>query len=348
MPTVTPIKRKRGTVYRAQIRLKQGGVLIHTEAATFSTRAAARRWGEDREAQLKADGGLARERHRTTTLKDVVDQYLEESGTNLGRTKKSHLKMLQTFEISQLPVLELTTEKLLKHLRNRRAHVSGSTAGNDITWIRVVLEHAKLAWNLDVDLSITDNTRIVARKLRLIGRPQERDRRPTADELNQLRHWFSKGHTGPGSPSEIPMTTIIDFAVASARRQGEITRLRWEDLDKKKHICLLRDAKSPTGSQGNHRLFALTKEALTIIERQPKTSDWIFPFNSKTIGTYFTNACKLLGIVDLRFHDLRHEATSRLFEAGYQIHEVQQFTLHDQWSTLQRYTQLKPEAVSGR
>ena len=41
-------------------------------------------------------------------------------------------------------------------------------------------------------------------------------------------------------------------------------------------------------------------------------------------------------------HDLRHEATSRLFEAGYSIVEVQQFTLHDSWGTLSRYTHLRP------
>ncbi len=47
----------------------------------------------------------------------------------------------------------------------------------------------------------------------------------------------------------------------------------------------------------------------------------------------------LLDIRDLNFHDLRHEATSRLFEAGYSIVEVHQFTLHDSWGTLSRYTQ---------
>ncbi|MGA2563867.1 MAG: tyrosine-type recombinase/integrase [Steroidobacteraceae bacterium] len=51
----------------------------------------------------------------------------------------------------------------------------------------------------------------------------------------------------------------------------------------------------------------------------------------------------MLGIKALRFHDLRHEATSRLFERGYQIHEVAQFTLHESWNELKRYTNLRPE-----
>lgn len=53
-------------------------------------------------------------------------------------------------------------------------------------------------------------------------------------------------------------------------------------------------------------------------------------------------------ITDLRFHDLRHEATSRLFERGYSIQEVAQFTLHESWATLNRYTHLKPEDVPER
>jgi site-specific recombinase XerD len=56
----------------------------------------------------------------------------------------------------------------------------------------------------------------------------------------------------------------------------------------------------------------------------------------------------MLDIHDLRFHDLRHEATSRLFEAGYSIVEVQQFTLHDSWGTLSRYTHLRPESIQIR
>jgi len=62
-----------------------------------------------------------------------------------------------------------------------------------------------------------------------------------------------------------------------------------------------------------------------------------------SVGTAFTRACHLLGIKDLRFHDLRREATSRLFERGYQIHERAPFTLHESWNELKRYTNLRPE-----
>jgi integrase len=53
----------------------------------------------------------------------------------------------------------------------------------------------------------------------------------------------------------------------------------------------------------------------------------------------------MLAIKDLHFHDLRHEATSRLFERKFSIVEVQQVTLHESWKTLQRYVNLNPGDV---
>jgi integrase len=145
--------------------------------------------------------------------------------------------------------------------------------------------------------------------------------------------------------AKIPMQAVLDFAIASARRQAEICRLEWRDNDEENRTGLVRDAKHPTAREGNHRRFKYTPEAWAIVERQPRTSEYIFPYDPKSVGAAFTRACRLLGIKDLRFHDLRHEATSRLFERGYQIHEVAQFTLHDSWNELKRYANLKPEDV---
>ena len=74
----------------------------------------------------------------------------------------------------------------------------------------------------------------------------------------------------------------------------------------------------------------------------------VFPYNPKSVGAAFTRACHYLEIEGLHFHDLRHEATSRLFEKGYSIQEVAQFTLHESWSSLKRYTHLRPENVPER
>ena len=141
------------------------------------------------------------------------------------------------------------------------------------------------------------------------------------------------------------MQAIVDFAIASARRESEICRLEWRDNDAATRTGLVHDAKHPTSREGNHRPFKYTPEAWAVVEAQPRTNEYIFPYEPKSIGVAFTRACHILGIRDLRFHDLRHEATSQLFERGYQIHEVAQFTLHESWNELKRYTNLKPENV---
>ncbi len=135
------------------------------------------------------------------------------------------------------------------------------------------------------------------------------------------------------------------FAVYSARREDEICRLRWADNDPASRTGLVRDLKHPEHKQGNHKRFRYTQEAWEIVQRQPRTSEFIFPYRAASIKEGFRRACEHLRIADLHFHDLRHEATSRLFERGHEIHEVQQFTLHATWQQLKRYTHLRPEQI---
>ena len=176
-----------------------------------------------------------------------------------------------------------------------------------------------------------------------MGKSKRRDRRPTESELQQLRGYFAQ----TAWRSQIPMADIIDFAILSAKREGEITRLLWSDLDAGTRTGLLRDAKHPRKKVGNHKRFPLLGEAWAIVQRQPRIDgeDRIFPYNSKSVGTAFSRACLRLAIHDLCFHDLRHEAASRLFEQGYDIPEVAAVTLHESWNELKRYTQLRPESL---
>jgi hypothetical protein len=119
----------------------------------------------------------------------------------------------------------------------------------------------------------------------------------------------------------------------------------WRDNDLEYRTGLVRDAKHPTHKEGNHRRFKYTVEGWAIVQSQPKSSNYIFPYDPKTVGAAFAGACHVLGIENLHFHDLPHEATSRQFERGYQIHEVAQFTLPDSWNELKRYANLKPDSV---
>ena len=90
----------------------------------------------------------------------------------------------------------------------------------------------------------------------------------------------------------------------------------------------------------------LLGEAWEILNRQPKTCDRIFPYNSKSVSAGFQRVRSSLGIKDLRYHDLRREGASRLFEQGFSIEEVAQVTGHRNLNTLwQIYTELFPNRV---
>ena len=66
------------------------------------------------------------------------------------------------------------------------------------------------------------------------------------------------------------------------------------------------------------------------------------------ISQAFERVCKAAGIEGLTFHDLRHEATSRLFEKGLGLMEVASITGHKTMQMLKRYTHLRAEDLVGR
>ncbi|OEF18822.1 hypothetical protein A145_13805 [Vibrio splendidus 5S-101] len=91
----------------------------------------------------------------------------------------------------------------------------------------------------------------------------------------------------------------------------------------------------------------VVKNNSAIIHRESKTfrnkDELIFPYNSRSVSAGFQRVRNELGIEDLRYHDLRREGASRLFEKDYSIEEVAQVTGHRNLNILwQVYTQLPP------
>lgn len=347
MATITTRKRADGTTaYRASIRIKRGGKIVHHETQTFDQKKHATEWAKKREVALGEPGALDAVLQKAS-VKDVLDWYIREYATlsGFGRSKLSNLKLICTFDIAKKNATTLTPQDLIKHVNDRRKEGAGpSTVNNDLIWIRVAFKAARPALGLSLNLQVIDDAAEFCRKQRLIAKPKERDRRPTKEELKQLSEWFKRGD----KRAQIPMHDIMWFAIHSTRRQEEITRILHSDNNEADHTGVVRDAKHPFKKEGNHRTFKYTAEAWEIVKRQPEGTDRIFPYNPRSISANFTRACHMLEIDDLHFHDLRHEGTSRLFEAGYSIIEVQQFTLHESWNTLKRYTHLRPRDVKHR
>ncbi len=85
----------------------------------------------------------------------------------------------------------------------------------------------------------------------------------------------------------------------------------------------------------------LAPRALTIMETLPRVGHRVFPYGTDAISAAFTRACQVLGIDDLRFHDLRHEGVSRLFEMRRTIPLAASVSGHRGWQSLQRYAHIK-------
>ena len=331
---------QRGKRWRAIVRLKG----MAAKSATFSTKSAAKVWADRLEREYEDRKARGVPESSEMTLGEAIKWYLENLPAG-GRSKQFDMARLRRANIASERICDLTVAKYLRHAEQRRKESAGpATVGNDYVWIRQVLKSARASLEVPADLSVLDDAVHELRSRKAVTKSKARDRRLTADEELRLRdHFLTRD-----SRAEIPMFDLFCFALLTARRQEEITRLKWADLDEAKGIGWLDDVKHPRQKIGNRRAFRLLSSAWEIVKRQPKTAPEVFPYNPKSVGAAFARACKLLEIEDLKFHDLRHEATSRLFELGYSIQEVAQFTLHESWATLRRYTHLRPEHVKEK
>lgn len=346
-PKMATFTRLTSGSWRAQVRRKG-----HYVSETFPRREDARQWATDAERQIDRGGTPAPSRiARLNTFGDLIDLHiadLKEVGKSLGRSKSATLVTLKR-ELGSRSMVELDRERVIKFGRKRAAQgADPMTLSMDIGDIKLVLSHAAAVHGLSVLVEPVDLARIALKRLDLVGKSNERDRRPTDDELEKL---FALFDCNPRLT--IPMTRIAKFAIATAMRQEEICRVTWNDLNTRTKIPMIRDRKDPREKKGNDQRIPLLAvsgyDSLALIEEQramrTNMGDRIFPYNHRSAGTTFRRACGELEIQDLHFHDLRHEGTSRLFEVGFTIEQVSLVTGHKDWKMLRRYTHLKPEAL---
>lgn len=326
--------RKRNGSWVADIRRK-GHKSI---SKSFPTKTLATEWARKIEREMDANDYRDGRSLSSITLGAVIDDYIQEVGENrpFGKNKTSVLGILRA-DMGSVPLAKLDTERINKHIDARRAAGAGGvTIGIDLAYLKSVLKTAAVLWKYPVDLDAITEARSRLKHLGISTKSKHRERRPTTEELDRIKQYFL-GKVR----QKVPMPDIIDFAIATAMRQGEITRLKWADLNEKDRTIIIRDRKHPTKKEGNHQEVPLLGAAFEIALRQPKTSDRIFPVADGTISSLFPRACNEMKVVDLHFHDLRHEGCSRLFEQGYAIEQVALVSGHQDWSMLKRYVQLR-------
>jgi integrase len=274
---------------------------------------------------------------------------MTEVGKAPRRTKSFSLDLLKD-RLGKTRIADLTRERLIAFGKARTREGAGPvTLAADFAYMRTIVAHAAAVHGIAASLEPITLARIALKRLGLIGpgRERDRDRRPTAEEIEALLH-----HLDTLPRCLIPTGRIVRFAIATGLRQEEICSIKWSDVDERHRLVTVRDRKDPRKKDGNHQkvplLDATGFDAWALIQEQKEVTGGrgrIFPYNSRSVGTAFRRACRLLLIEDLHFHDLRHECASRLFEAGFTIEQVALVTGHRDWKMLKRYTNLRPESL---
>ncbi|MCU7862416.1 MAG: site-specific integrase [Candidatus Thiodiazotropha sp. (ex Lucinoma borealis)] len=296
----------------------------------------AQRWAQETERSMERMEWNDPELLKKTTLAELIAQYKEEVGAikALHSTKERSLRYISE-SIGNRTLAELRPADVIAYGRKRQKKVSPSTITVEVRYLAEVLRTARAMWSLPITDQVVKDALIIMNQQEMTGQSQERDRRPTEAELAKLRaYWVN-------TPRETPMCDLMDFAIASCMRLGEICRIRWDDIDVTDKTIVIRDRKDPRKKKGNHQIVPLLGDAWDIVQRQPQIDKRVFPYRPATVSQLWWRIAKLLDIHDLRFHDLRHEGISRLFEQGYQIQEVALVSGHKKWDHLRRYTQLK-------
>jgi integrase len=341
MGTITERKLSDGSKrFLAQVGIKQKGKWLHRENRTFEHRRDAKLWAGEREAELAKPGALERILAVDPPLSFVIDEYLAATRKEPGRTKKQVLRSIKTYPLAALKCSEINSQAICRFIDALSVGRHPQTVENYLMHLSGIFRLARPKWGYPLDPQALKDARTVARDLEQTGKSKARERRPTVAEIDKLMSHFAGVETR--RPGSLPMTRIIPFAMFSTRRQEEITTIHWPDLEREPLArILVRDMKHPGQKVGNNVWCDLTPEALRIIESMPRTDARIFPYSTDAICAAFTRACKFLGIVDLHFHDLRHEGVSRLFEMGWTIPHVAAVSGHRSWNSLKRYTQLQ-------
>lgn len=328
------IKTPAGT-FRALVRRKGTKTLCRT----FPTRKEAERWARQAEADLEA--GRVVQRAGGPTVGDAIQAYreLRESGRRDIAPGSNEHYMLEHLDrdLGDTTVSALTPQRLATFASRRAEDGAGPyTVNMEVSKLGTVLKYAAISlhaqWGDPVGAA-----RPLLEHLGLIGPGQSRDRRPTADELERVR-----------AEADPLLRDIIDFAVSTCMRRGEIARVLWADFDAERRLLTIRDRKHPRQKLGNHETIPVFQDAVALLNRLPRDDDRIFPVSPEWISDGFLQACRIAKVADLHFHDLRHHGISLLFERGFTIEQVALVSGHRSWQQLRRYTNLRPEMLHER
>jgi len=318
--------RSRNGRYQVQVRRADLG----SRSRTFVLKQDAERWARKMEAQFD-QGELQQLRTKDVLLHDLIDRYRQE----ITPSKKSRdQEGRRLARLMRDPIAGLTIQKLTAHelalFRDRRIKDGIRTCQYDLFLIRHILEIARKEWNLGLAVNPVD-------QIRKPNGLKPRNRRLEPHEETLLLD-------GCNGSSVTYLKPIITLALETAMRRGEILAIQWDDINES-----LRTLRIPITKNGHPRVIPLSSKALTTLLGTPRgISERVYEVSPNAFRLAWERLRNRVGIKDLHFHDLRHEAISRFFELGLSIPEVALISGHRDPRMLFRYTHLRAEDVAEK
>jgi integrase len=325
--------RKRGNRYHVQIRRRGQSI-----TRTFDRLATAKSWipkiEGDIERQLYVDtSGTER-----TTVLELLQRYQRQiSPSHKGQQVEAYRLRTLKKHLGALRLIHLTNKEIASYRDDRLKEVSPSSLKRELTILSRVLTIASRDWGI----SIPQNP---VKMISLPKADKARTRRLEAGEKERLLQ-----------STNLELHRIIVLALETGMRRGEILSIKKSHIDFNKSVLFIPSTKTDTP-----RTIPLSSAAVTSLRGQLRASQeesgGVIPLHECPLFTYslrglsgaFLRLCRRLNIDNLHFHDLRHEATSRLFEKGLNPVEVATITGHKDTKMLMRYTHLRAEDLVGR
>jgi len=305
---------------------------IATQIKTFKTKTDAQKWARLIESEIDRGIFIDRSEAEKTTVGQLIERYIQEV-TPLKRSAKSDKQRMLFLKknFGHYIVSQLQSKHIATYRDKRLAEgKQGSTVIKEIGSLSHLIDISIKDWGIP----LVNNVATLVRKPK---QARGRDRRLIDDEELTLLQ------TARNSKSPL-LAPIITLALETGMRLGELLSLEWNNIDLRKQTALL-----PITKNGESRTVPLSKKAIETLRNIPRKINDSRVFMTWKQPDSFENAWRrMLGkttIKNLRFHDLRHEACSRLFERGFNIMETAHISGHKTLQQLKRYTHLKTEDI---
>jgi len=347
MATIT----KRGKAWQVKIR-RQGWP---SRSATFDRKAEAQAWADEVESQMRRGVLVDTDEALRTSVGDLFARYREQVSSKKRGADVEQARLLaweRSHPLREYAVAHVKSHHVAQWRDERLQQVTPDTVIRELGLLHHIFEHAAKEWNIHLPANPA-SAKLVARPAR--PHPEGRDRRLHDGEESALLEAAAQGgERGARVPWLRP---VIVLAIETAMRRGELLALRWEHINLESRVARLPAAATKTTTG---RAIPLSTRALEALdELAPKARGPVVPASANALKQAWERTvqrarreymvrCERLGVIpdselfdDLRFHDLRHEATSRLFEKGLDLMEVASITGHRDLRMLRRYTHHK-------